>query len=369
MSEYYLIEYNDFKQILKTLLKEKIVNKIVSGVMKKSRFAVDPEIITDPNQLDNFPLSQLLVYNYNRIGTASKFLHKQGGALKEKIAIVGHPCDGRALVELEKRVQVKLDNIFLIIMEDYGTILVKDIQELLKKENKDPESIFSDYLTADKLILKTKNSEKIEFKLGEKISINGNCSRCDIKKLDKNFDLAITTISLDPESNKLIIRIGSQKGRDALEKSKIKKTELDSDKIITLNECQTKIMDAARVKKEKELKDYLANPDRIKEIAKCTACGICIMACPVCFCASCVLQAQKKEKTIDILTYQLTRVAHVGDSCVNCGKCDQNCPQGLPLTFYFQSMNESVRKDFNYVSGCNLEQDMPRSQKAVRKIQ
>ncbi|MBD3354027.1 MAG: hypothetical protein GF364_21270 [Candidatus Lokiarchaeota archaeon] len=80
------------------------------------------------------------------------------------------------------------------------------------------------------------------------------------------------------------------------------------------------------------------------------------------------LKEQRKEKTIDKITYQLTRISHVGDACVGCGKCDMNCPTNLPLSFYFQSLNDMVRDDFGYIPGCDESATPPRSKKAVEDL-
>ncbi len=77
-------------------------------------------------------------------------------------------------------------------------------------------------------------------------------------------------------------------------------------------------------------------------------CGMCIRGCPVCYCVDCILTKKRKEKNINKETYQLTRIAHVADRCVECGNCDNNCPTHLPLSLYFQSLNDSFKEKFGY---------------------
>ncbi|MHA1729157.1 MAG: Coenzyme F420 hydrogenase/dehydrogenase, beta subunit C-terminal domain [Promethearchaeota archaeon] len=372
MAEYYLISYDDFNKLLEGLLGEK---KLVSGIPKGNRFSIKPELVGGNTEKQEilFPLSQLFIYNFNRTDSASKFLQKylskqlQEGRLEnEEIIVIGHPCDGRALMELSKRQQVNLDNIFLIIMEDIGIIPAGEVRKFLKKEEIDQELIVDEFLTEDKLYFKFKSGDIKEFKLGDKINIHENCSRCYRKKLDNYFDLSVTWITLDPFSKQLILRVGSDKGEKVLEDSKIEKIHLEKEKVKTLITIQEKLSAAAKEKRDNDLKNFLENSDRIKTIADCNMCGICINSCPVCFCVSCVLQKQHKEKTIDNLTYQLTRIAHVGDACVGCGKCDQNCPKGLPLSLYFQSVSEFVRQEFDYTAGFDMK-PLPRSIQSINK--
>lgn len=366
--QYYLITFEDFFEILKALIREKMADKVISGETKRNRFQVSPILESDPQKLENFPLSSLFIYNFDRINSASKFLHKKaGGALNEKIAMIGHPADARALVELAKRLQVNLDNIFTIVFENIGTIQGGDMVKLLKDEGIEPENVVDDFLTETEYLLKLKDGSIKKYPLGKKIDITPNDKRADVKKLDDNFDLAVTWITLEPFSHQLAVRTGSEKGRDLFSKLNIKKVELDTTKLDALLKKQAEIMKKAREQKEKDVKEYLIRPDRIKELAKCTMCGVCINACPVCFCTDCVLQKQRKEKDIDMLSYQMTRVAHVGDSCVNCGKCDQNCPTNLPLSLYFYSVTEKVKKQFKYETGMNKKEPIPRSWTAIER--
>ena len=367
MSEYYQISFADFSEILKSLIREKVVDKVITGVGKRNRFQIAPALELDPKKLEEFPLSKLFIYNYDRINTASKFLHKKAGAgFTNKLAMIGHACDARALVELGKRLQVASENIFVIVMEDLGTIKAGDVVKLLKSEGINPEDVVDEFLTETDFSLKLKDGNIKTYRLANEININQNCNRCYNKKLDSNFDMAITWISTEPFSHDLIIRIGSEKGREFFSKLKIKKTELSKDKIDALTEKQADINELSRIQQVQDVSQFLSS-DRIHELAKCNMCGICVLTCPVCFCTDCILIKQKKEKNIDNLTYQLTRIAHIGDSCVNCGKCSQNCPMGLPLSKIFYSMYEKVKGEFNYKTGLEKDEPIPRSYTALER--
>lgn len=367
MSDCYLIKFADFSEILKSLIREKVVNKVITGEGKRNRFQIGPALESDPKKLEEFPLSQLFVYNYDRINSASKFLHKKAGAgFTDKLAMIGHACDVRALVELGKRLQVKSENIFTIAFEDLGTIKGGDVITLLKAEGINPEDVEEEFLSESDYFIKLKDGTIKTYSLENEIKINDNCNRCFIKKLDKNFDLAITWITLEPFSHELILRIGSEKGKELFSKLNIKKVELTNEKVEILTQKQSDVMEVSRIQQVQDVGEFLSS-DRISELAKCTMCGLCISACPVCFCTDCILQKQRKEKSIDNLTYQMTRIAHIGDSCIQCGKCDQNCPTNLPLSLYFYSMYEKVKKEFKYKSGMEKDDPIPRSWTAMER--
>ena len=367
MTDYYQISFADFSEILKSLIREKVVDKVISGVGKRNRFQIAPAVESDPKKLEDFPLSQLFIYNFDRINTASKFLHKKAGAgFTDKLAMIGHACDARALVELSKRLQVNSENIFVIVMEDLGTIKAGDVVKLLKAEGINPEDVQEEYLTEAEFSLKLKDGTIKTYTIANDININQNCNRCYIKKLDSNFDLAVTWINTKQFSQDLVLRIGSDKGRDLFSKLKIKKVELTKEEVNALVEKQSDINELSRIQQVQDVSQFLSS-DRIHELAKCNMCGICINACPVCFCTDCILIKQRKEKNIDNLTYQMTRIAHIGDSCVNCGKCSQNCPMGLPLSKIFYSMYEKVKGEFKYKTGMEKEEPIPRSHTALER--
>jgi ferredoxin len=115
------------------------------------------------------------------------------------------------------------------------------------------------------------------------------------------------------------------------------------------------IIEACAVKREKDLQAFLENEDRFDLLTKCTACGLCVRSCPVCFCPTCNLTAQVRAKEMSKLGFITTRFAHVGDICVECGKCSTNCPMGIPLDLVFQAMRDTFKKKRNYEAGSKRE--------------
>ncbi|MFW9948796.1 MAG: Coenzyme F420 hydrogenase/dehydrogenase, beta subunit C-terminal domain [Candidatus Thorarchaeota archaeon] len=369
----YLIKIDDFPKILTTLLKEKIVDKIIGAetrvdkkTQKEDRFTVSPKVYNKPEDITGFPLTNLLAYGYARTDSAAKYLHKTlEGAIKEKVGVIARPCDTRGIIELAKIKQINLNNLFIIAFEDRGMV-INVSREIKKVEDLDPEKVIKEKIGDKGLIVKLEdgNSKEVDLTIAE------NCSRCT-RKVPVIADLGLSDLVIPIDSNEIILKVYSERGNNVLEKSNISIKDVPEDMKSALTQKMKEIKENALAKRAKDLEEWdkLPQKEKIEKLQACTACGICIRGCPVCYCVDCVLTKKKKEKTIDNVTYQLTRIAHVADRCVECGNCDNNCPQHLPLSLYFQSLNDSFKDKFKYSAGESVE-DIPfRSGKAIKKME
>ncbi|MFX1494283.1 MAG: Coenzyme F420 hydrogenase/dehydrogenase, beta subunit C-terminal domain [Promethearchaeota archaeon] len=369
----YLIKIEDFPKLLISLLKEKVVDKIIGAetrIDKKTnqedRFTVSPQLYEKAENITSFPLTNLLSYGYARTDSAAKFLHKSvNGAMEEKVGLIARPCDTRALIELAKIKQVNLENLFIIAFEDRGMI-INASKEVKKVKNIDLTKVVKEKIGDKGLILKFDNGKTKEVDL----NIAENCTRC-IRKIPVVADIGISDLGIPIDSEEIILKVYSDKGADLVEKSKIAKKDLPADIKTAHTEKIKKLKEEALAKRAKDLEEWdkLPQAEKIAKLQECTSCGICIRACPVCYCVDCILLKKKKEKAIDNVSYQLTRIAHVADRCVECGNCDNNCPQHLPLSLYFQSLNEAFKEKFKYTAGESID-DIPfRSGKAIKQME
>ena len=369
----YLIKIEDFPKILTTLLKEKVVDKIIGAetrvdkkTQKEDRFTVSPKVYEKPEDITGFPLTNLLAYGYARTDSAAKFLHKSlEGAMKEKVGVIARPCDTRGIIELAKIKQINLDNLFIIAFEDRGMV-INASREIKKVKDLDIEKVVKEKIGDNGLIVQLEDGKSKEVKL----VVAENCSRCT-RKVPVIADLGLSDLTLPIDSNEVILRVYTEKGNAVVQKSKINVKELANDQISALNEKIKEIKEKALEKRAKDLEEWdkLSQSEKIEKLQQCTMCGMCIRGCPVCYCVDCILQQKRKDKVINKETYQLTRIAHVADRCVECGNCDNNCPQHLPLSLYFQSLNDAFKKKFKYTAGESME-DIPfRSGKAIKKME
>lgn len=370
----YLVKENDFPQLLKALLKEGMVDKVIGAEVKVSRksgeedrFSISPVLWEKPEDIESFPLSNLIAYGFSRTDSASKFLReKADGARDEKIALVARPCDTRALIELSKIRQVNLENLFIIGLEDRG-ITLNVSRELRSEKDLDTSKIVKEKITDEGLLFLLEDGKTKQVDL----TVADNCSRC-VRKTPVIADISITDIGLPIDSEEVIIKVHNDQADDLIEKSGIEVQDLSNDIKKAHEEKMTEIIKAAEEKRTKDLKEWneLSQKEKLEQLKKCTMCGMCIRGCASgCYCLDCILQKKRKDKNIDNVTYQLTRIAHVADRCVECGKCANNCPMDLPLSLIFQSLNEQFEEQFKYKAG-ESEDDIPfRSGKAIREME
>ncbi|MDR2108085.1 MAG: 4Fe-4S dicluster domain-containing protein [Coriobacteriales bacterium] len=83
--------------------------------------------------------------------------------------------------------------------------------------------------------------------------------------------------------------------------------------------------------------------------SRCIRCYACREVCPVCTCRECFVDQQragwqgKQNNLNENRFYNLTRVFHIADRCVECGECARACPMELPL----MEVNRKMIKDLN----------------------
>ncbi len=350
----YQITEQDFQDLLKYLLEKKIVSEVLSGVEKRKRYVITPEFVSDPQEISKFPLQQLMVYNYGRSDSASNAILQTKKALDTSVAVLGFACDVRALVELDKKLQLKWENLFLITIENSGYIEVKRMMKFLKAAGIADTEIVGERLTSKKLILKMEGGKINEFPLGDEIDTEENTRR-DPDKTHPMSDFHIGIYGLARDSADYILTATSERAKELIKilswENKLIPEKLNSD-----YEAEAgNIVEEARKKRETDLAAYAADPNKLDYLAKCTGCGLCVKSCPVCYCVTCNLLDQVKAKTMDKLTFVSTRFCHIGDTCVECGRCAANCPVNIPLTLVFQSIRDRLQERNEYAAGKNLE--------------
>lgn len=355
MTKALLINENTQKGI-NEFLKLLINKEKVKGVFSLKKINIEGDIayslITDPEDLkDAVPFYPLMPVNAGKL--LSRFTLK--GSSKKPVIAVLKPCELRGFVELIKRQQGSLENLYLISFTCGG--------------------VYPSKLSLDGTIEKNISLYWNEVKNGNILSdIRPVCKSCtefypytadfvvdliDNKNIDKQFNLSIT----------------SKKGEELIKDFDIKSSEniIDQKKL-------DKYLSKREIEKEKifsEINKKMKGIDGLVDIfGRCIGCHGCSKVCPVCYCTLCEFDSANSEyepSNYDselkrrggirvppgILYYHLGRLTHIGISCVACGSCEDVCPVDIPIAVIFKKVGESVQKMFDYIPGKNVEEEIP----------
>jgi len=372
--------------ILKCALKTKQIVGVVTvrTKTKGDRFSGIPVLITNPDDLNDTAGSL-----HCSVPNVVRFLKEYlDGGFSKKLAVVGKPCDIRAIIELQKRYQTEIDDNILVGVNCTGTISPATARKMYSKEFKvDPNDVTREDIDDGKLTITLKNGKSITkdlLNLEKKgLGRRSNCQRCEIN-IPTFADMACGKWGTESEEKPgTFVEVYSAKGRSLVE-------EAISNGYIEINK-PTKESIAIRQEKDRIETEHafsrraidfdpimaMSYQNRlaywVKEFEKCIKCYGCRDACPICYCETCLLEANRDFLEAGVIPpnalFPLTRLAHVADSCVNCGQCQDACPMELPLSLLFSLQNARLSEVFDYISGTDIEQGPPLNTAMVEEMQ
>jgi len=359
--------------LLKFVLDTKRVDAVLAVKARGgNRYDAVPVLITDPGELIE-TAGSLHCSSPNIARFLKEYL---GGAFDMKLAVVGKPCDIRGTIELVKREQVNLDNLFLIGLNCSGTLSpVVAKRTIIEEFGVDPLNIIHEDIEDGNLIIrlkdgteKTKDLKALEEKgYGRR----ENCRRCEIK-IPTMADIACGKWGT---SNKkaTFVEICSDKGAELFEeaiKAGYIAVEHTDDKAI--KERKEKEQEAIESALKWEKTDFaplknMAIEEKFDywwgQFSQCIKCYGCRDACPICYCKDCILEADRgvvmRGEVPPNAMFPMIRIAHVMDSCLNCGQCQDACPAGIPLTRLIFMLNKELYGIFKYQPGLDVASRPP----------
>jgi formate dehydrogenase subunit beta len=342
---------------LQDLLSQKVVEAILVPVAHPAGNNIVQSLVTDPAYLEQADVfAPVLPVISARIVSAMTRLTP----VSKKTAVVMRSCEMRALIELVKLKQASLDNLVLIGVDCPGVYSLDDYSQFAAENSSDD-------------FVKAAWQEK------EDVKLRAGCQICSYP-VPLTADLVIGLIGVDLKKN-LLLQADTEKGEQILQELGLT-VETDSETVKQREAAIKKLLAAMAEKREKfftQTREEVGGIENLSAIlASCIKCHNCKTVCPVCYCRECFfdsptfdLEADKylglAEKMgalrmpTDTLLFHLTRMNHMGTSCVGCGACEEACPSNIPLLKLFQLIGERTQKLFDYVPGRSLEDELPAS--------
>ncbi|HON82341.1 MAG TPA: Coenzyme F420 hydrogenase/dehydrogenase, beta subunit C-terminal domain [Methanoregulaceae archaeon] len=353
-------------QLLKFALEKKMVDGVFAVKRGQDVYDAVPTYITDPKELDKTAGSL-------HCGTLllSKLVKKYlDGAQDKKIAMTVKGCDMMGLYELAKRQQVNLDNIIMIGVNCGGTVSPITARKMIREKFEvDPDTVHKEEIDKGQFI--------IEYEGGHKgISIDDleeagygrrpNCRRCKLK-VPRQADLACGNWGVigDKAGKATFVEVCSEKGAMLLDeavKAGVLKTEAPNPKGLEIRgKVENAMYKLADKWRKHDFEGLGTGRDRlakiVKETSRCIKCYQCIDSCPICYCVECSTKKPYLVKPGELppnFMFQLIRFAHIADSCINCGQCQELCAMDIPNALFMHAQQVELEKMFGHVPGIDM---------------
>jgi formate dehydrogenase subunit beta len=340
------------QSLLRSLLEKGVVDALLVP-MHMPGGAVAPMLVADPAALERAdPLAPVLPINGARAASQLTLTGQRA-----KLGVVLRSCEIRALVELVKFQQAKVDHALFIGVDCLGTYGVAEYQGIGDK-GEVVEGLLAGAVSG-------------ELKPREGMAFRAACQMCE-QPLPEGEHVALTVGLVGVEAGQVYLRArddvaaalglvanGAPAGRATV-----------AAKLI-----------AARVKaREAALAEFRGRVNSMEgllaQFSTCIRCHNCMTNCPICYCRECIFrtptfeheselfyQWAERKGTVrllpDTLLFHLTRLNHMVTSCVGCGLCTDACPVEIPVGTVFRAVGEKVQALFDYHPGRSLEEAAP----------
>ncbi|KUG19511.1 MAG: Coenzyme F420 hydrogenase/dehydrogenase, beta subunit C-terminal domain [Methanomicrobiaceae archaeon] len=312
-----------------------------------------PVVITDPADLAQTAGSL-------HCGTLllAKLIKKYlGGTKDRKIGVTVKGCDTMGLLELARRGEINLDNVVMIGVNCGGSVSPLTARKMIREKFEvDPDAVHKEEIDKGQFIIEYDGGHKgisMDDLEDEGYGRRSNCRRC-LYKIPRQADLACGNWGVigDKAGKATFIEVCSDKGArllsDAVAAGAIA-TEPANPKGV---EIRGKVEGAMEKLGQKwRNRDFTALKEDLwgtieRETSRCIKCYSCIEQCPVCF-----TDPDQFEKNSPMIRrgglpvdgmFHLRRFAHISDSCINCGQCEELCPMEIPLALFSHAIRNEA---------------------------
>jgi formate dehydrogenase (coenzyme F420) beta subunit len=353
------------QRLLKTLLESGLVDALLVP-MRTPAGTVTPALVSDPQLLEAAdPLAPVLPVNGATLAGKLSVREPRG-----KVGVVLRACEMRALVELTKMQQASLDSLVLISVDCAGTYSVPEFQR--RSASNTSAQMWQELIEAathhpDQPVATLRQACQI----CEQPVYDGAQIRIELFGTDyaQHLALGLSDDWAAALNKGLTIQPAEEENRQAI--------------VQQLVERRIDLREAEFAKIRQQLGDEGEAGEDMMQVktltgvfAACIRCHNCMTVCPICYCKTCVFKsevfdhepmqfinwAQQKgayRLPADSMLFHMTRLNHMGLSCVGCGMCTEACPAELPVGMVFRAIGQRLQQTFDYAPGRSVDETLP----------
>jgi formate dehydrogenase subunit beta len=307
-------------------------------------------LITNADNLDSIvPTFPLMPANAGKLVSQLTVIE----AVKKPVAVILRPCELRALYELVKLEQARLENLLFISFTCSG------VYKLTTKCN-GLENKLAGYWE------KARTGDSLP-------GIRETCALC-VDFVPENADIILSLAGND-SSQKTIVLTKSSGGETALQgldapvsDGNLASTDIE---MVRCKRTDQKGRTSSALKTEEYGWEGLS-----KIFGRCINCHACSRVCPICYCKLCYIDSAEQDRLplfwemelsqkeslripADAVMYHLVRLLHVSVMCVGCGMCSDICPVNIPVASIFTKVSDRIQEEMDYEPGKDLNQKIP----------
>ncbi len=235
----------------------------------------------------------------------------------------------------------------------------------------DPDDVVKEEIDKGQFIIQTKDGQHKGISMDE-LEDEGygrrpNCRRCKMK-VPRQADLACGNWGVigDKAGKATFVEVCSEKGAnllDAAAKAGAVVTEPANPKGIEIRgKVENSMLKLGDKWRKRYFEDLGEGKERLQKIreetGRCIKCYACIENCPICYCVECSTKKSylvEPGKVPPPFMFHLIRYAHIADSCINCGQCEEHCAMDIPNSLYMHALQVEMEKMFGHTPGVNME--------------
>jgi len=351
--------------LLKYALESKMVDAVVNVKRGADLYDAVPTYITDPAELittaGSLHCGTLLIPK-----VVKQYMNS---ARDQKLAVVCKGCDVMAFYEMAKRNQMDLGNIIMIGVNCGGSVSPVLARRMIQeKYGVDPNIVTKEEIDKGQFIIEYDGQHKgikVDELEEEGYGRRSNCRRCKMK-IPRQADIVCGNWGVigDKAGKATFIEICSDQGAKLVNDAtgKTIETEAANPKGIEMRaKVENAMLKHGDHWRKHDFEALGTGKERLKllmeEASRCIKCYGCIENCPICYCIECSTRKPWYVTPGQLppgFMFQLIRFAHISDSCINCGQCQELCPMEIRNALFMHSQQVELQKMFGYVPGADL---------------